>query len=104
MACRGSGVRVPSAPPTEKSGARAPDFCRLVRRAQLVAAPAFLGDGMQRVRGPSPLSSTNSEVRRESAGLLSSGAQGAFGSARWHHVFMPATDVSPGTTPAPISE
>jgi len=33
--------------------------------AQLVVAASFLGDGMQRVRGSSPLSSTDQEPDRE---------------------------------------
>ena len=49
MACKGSGVRIPSAPPVVSPA---------VVPAQLVAALRSRGHGMQGVRGSNPLSST----------------------------------------------
>ena len=77
MACRGSGVRVPSAPPHEKAGARAPAFCH------------------------SPVIGERRPVQGEPSPDECSGRGVGVRSGRWHHVLMTATDVSTHHAPSP---
>ena len=84
MACRGSGVRVPSAPPT-RSPAQSAGLLLIRRRAswQRLADPGWHGGRF--------------ESANEADRVLATG-ESAFGQARWHHVLMTATDASTSTT------